>query len=157
MTIEDLKNKLKKIFENVEYTFDENTTQSLEPTSIDTKEFVAKDNIKYIISKENGNIVIKDASGNIKDISSFDQEDQNKINILFPPEVAPSTPETNNVVTQSDIVTPEPETVVAEEENINEVNSEVAAKFEAQYGPDWKKYYYATANAQGRNPETFKK
>lgn len=40
---------------------------------------------------------------------------------------------------------------------ITEVNKEVAADFKNRYGKDWKSVYYATANKQDRDPETFEK
>jgi len=40
---------------------------------------------------------------------------------------------------------------------INEVHKEVAADFKKRYGKNWKSVYYATANKQDRDPETFEK
>jgi hypothetical protein len=40
---------------------------------------------------------------------------------------------------------------------ITEVNKEVASSMKKQYGKDWKKVYYATANKQDRDPETYEK
>jgi hypothetical protein len=49
------------------------------------------------------------------------------------------------------------EDIISESKNINE-NKEVIEKFKDEYGEkEGKKVYYATANAQDRNPETFKK
>jgi hypothetical protein len=42
-------------------------------------------------------------------------------------------------------------------ENNFEENEEIINKFEKQYGDDGESAYYATANKQGRNPETFEK
>jgi hypothetical protein len=42
-------------------------------------------------------------------------------------------------------------------ENNFEENKEIINKFEKQYGDDGESAYYATANKQGRNPETFEK
>lgn len=49
------------------------------------------------------------------------------------------------------------QTLVGQDEVINEV-AEIIKKFQDQYGAEkGKQVYYATANAQGRDPETFKK
>lgn len=47
------------------------------------------------------------------------------------------------------------ETEMAIDEMITGENEEVKDKFEKEYGKDGESIYYATANKQGRNPETF--
>lgn len=128
------------------------------------KEFTAPDGIIYKVNLDpSSNIItVKDIQGNQKD--SFKQEDKDKDGpltkeirnaiVVF---LSPQQSQNNIVQPSTPVVPSEPTTPKVEPEAIVEVADDVAKKFKDQYGDDWKKIYYATANAQGRDPETFKK
>lgn len=46
---------------------------------------------------------------------------------------------------------------ILEKQALMEVKKEVADNMKKQYGDNWKEVYYATANKQGRDPETWEK
>ena len=66
--------------------------------------------------------------------------------------VSPTTPTAPATATD-----PNPVEAPVAESKLEEVAADVAKKFKDQYGDKWKEIYYATANKQDRNPETFKK
>lgn len=78
-----------------------------------------------------------------------------------PPPVATNTPETTPPPVPAAVPQQGQEAVVAETQKMEEMNADVVGNLKKQY-PDKtedeiKAIYYATANKQDRNPETFKK
>lgn len=173
MDIKQLKQKLHEIFDlNVGSTVQggEQNSQLVdenEQLPQTEKDYTATDGLVYKVSLDNNNqnVVVKDVNGNQKDsfaIAQKDQdgvikkEDRQKIVQLFP-EV--SMPQPQSTITQPEQVTTPAEAPIAEnEEMLDEVNKKALQHFIDQYGPEkGKQVYYATANAQHRSPETFKK
>lgn len=171
MTIEMLKNKLHSIFESAQFSFSEDTTTP-EPTPETPKglPYTAKNGVVYNVAQNpiDKKITVTDLSGNV--IDSFDQaqqdqpgailseDDRKAIVALIAPAQTPVTSPATTPATNTPVVA-NPEPPIAEEvEKLDEVNKKAMQSFIDQYGAEeGKKIYYATTNAQHRNPETFKK
>lgn len=132
------------------------------------------------VSKELRQAIVTDWETNHKNASSAEPAKPN-VEEPAPPPVAVNTPEVAPVQ-EAEVVPVQPaaiptepttapvemteaelaeavnaQTIVKPDDVINEV-AEIIKKFQDQYGAEkGKKVYYATANAQGRDPETFKK